>query len=84
MTVYVDPIIRCRPTPDWPFYGLCRMTADGEMELHEMARRLYVPRDRYHPGRIPYYEITPGIRNRAVAMGAMDLKVSAWFRRKSA
>lgn len=84
MPVYVDPVIRCRPTPTWPFSGFCRMTADELVELHEAARKLYVHHDHYRPGRVPHYEITPNIRKRAVALGAIPLDGMAAARRLQA
>jgi len=73
MTVYVDNIVQ------WPArlrcfrQGSCHLAADTLEELHTFARRLGLRRSWFqdHPV-LAHYDLTPGRRARAVALGAVE------------
>ena len=67
MPILVDPFQRYSYVPfavkDW-----CHMAVDGSFEeLHAFAAALGIPRSRFQGD---HYDLTPWIRERAVALGA--------------
>ena len=83
MAVYVDEIRRwwwARP----PFHkGSCHLTADTEGELHELAARIGLRRWWFQPRSHPHYDLTPELREIALAAGArfVSSRVQARLRR---
>lgn len=70
MAVYVDEVMRW-PTKIRCFKaGSCHLTADTVEELHAFAKRLGLRREWFQPKSSPHYDLTPGKRVRAVALGA--------------
>ncbi len=70
MTIYVDALREVDGPRGRGFW--CHLTTDGELfELHRFARRLGLKRDWFqdHP-RHPHYDLTAGMRWRAIALGA--------------
>jgi Protein of unknown function (DUF4031) len=66
MTVYVDD---CRLS--WNGKRWCHMVADTVEELHEFARLLGLKRGWFQERTMyPHYDITLGVRERALSMGA--------------
>lgn len=69
MSVYVDE-------SRWLFRGqrYCHMAADTLDELHAMADRLGLRRQWFQdkPGH-PHYDLSPAMRQRAVALGAIEV-----------
>jgi hypothetical protein len=74
MTVYVDEI-RHYPQARWTRKHWCHLITDGAMdELHAFADALGVERRRLHAHRtLPHYDLTPELRERAVALGARPI-----------
>lgn len=69
MTVYVDDL-----RSHFGRMRMCHMIADTDAELHAMAERIEVSR-RCHrtPGRDSQYDLSPEMRARAVAAGAVEI-----------
>jgi hypothetical protein len=68
--ILVDPLQRYSYVPfavkDW-----CHMAVDGSFEeLHAFAAGLGIPRARFQGD---HYDLTPWVRERAVAMGAVEV-----------
>ncbi len=80
MSVYVDALQWCEQSAGWPWDRVSHLMADSETELHIFAERLGLKRgwfqgprpDRWMPG-IPHYDLTPGKRQAALRLGAMDM-----------
>ena len=72
MAVYVDP-----PIWEWRGKHWCHLTADTERELHEFAARLGLRRSWFqHKAHKPWqdhYDVTEGVRFKALKFGAVDL-----------
>lgn len=67
--IYVDA---ARPL-GWSKGPSCHMMTDGTLdELHEFARRLGLRESWFQPKSSPHYDLTVTVRNRAVAMGAVE------------
>jgi len=78
MTVMVDPLRRYEHVPftvkDW-----CHMAVDGSFEeLHAFAAALGIPRSRFQGD---HYDLTAWIRERAVALGALEVETSELLHR---
>lgn len=75
--VYVDPLMPCIPSPQWPYRYSCHLVADTDHELHLFARRIGLRDAWFQRGRqgqtLPHYDLTPGRRKAAVAAGAVEL-----------
>ena len=65
MTIYVDDLYRKVGR-----MKLCRLTADSEDELQDLARRLYLPQKWYHGD---HYEVSVSARNLAIRLGAKSV-----------
>ena len=74
MSVYVDPMMPCIPNPRWRWRENCHLTADSLEELHAFASRLGLKRAWFQAhARWPHYDLTRGMRERAVRIGAVEL-----------
>lgn len=83
MAIYVDQLIDYgvkfgRAGPEW-----CHMTTDGgEEELHAFAQQLGLRRS-YFQGppkhSVWHYDLTKGMRARAVRMGALEVDGGEWI-----
>ena len=70
MAVLVDEL-REYPHTRLPFRHWCHLVSDTDFEeLHAFAARLGIPRRRFQGD---HYDLTPWIRERAVAMGALEV-----------
>jgi len=49
------------------------MLADTEAELHEMALRLKLKRSWYQSKSVPHYDLTLGMRRKAIKAGAKEI-----------
>jgi len=80
MGVYVDPLVMCPRSKRWPWPESCHLLADTPKELHAFAARIGL-RHSWYQGlphhSIPHYDLTAGVRARAVAAGAVELKTHA-------
>ncbi len=82
MAVYVDSLEQTERTRVWPFDDRCRLLADSERELEEMATKLGLERKwrsdersagKWMVGLLVHYPITGGKRAAAVRMGAREI-----------
>lgn len=76
MSVYVDSMLPCLPNPKWKWDRACHMFADTDDELHAFAISLGLKRSWFQsapPASCPHYDLTTGMRERAVKMGAVEL-----------
>lgn len=74
MTIMVDDLKVW--TTKRPFHlGSCHLTTDGPLEeLHAFAARIGMKRAWFQEHRFaPHYDLTPGRRVRAVALGAVEV-----------
>jgi Protein of unknown function (DUF4031) len=70
VAVLVDPL-RDYPAAGLPFTRWCHLVSDaGFDELHAFARALGIPRRRFQGD---HYDLHPGLRARAVALGAHEV-----------
>ncbi len=76
MTIYVDELRDVRAVMGRGRPGLwCHMVSDDGLELlHDLAHQLGLPPRAFqdHP-RHPHYDLTPQLRARAVALGAIEI-----------
>jgi hypothetical protein len=76
MTIYVDELRDVRTLIGHGRPGMwCHMVSDDGLEpLHALAHRLGLPRRAFqaHP-RHPHYDLTPLLRARALALGAVEV-----------
>lgn len=76
MSVFVDPMMACVPNAKWRWKENCHLTADTEAELHDFAVRLGLKRAWFQPAppsSIAHYDLTAGMRARAVKLGAIPI-----------
>lgn len=71
--IYVDAIKNCTPRRGWPWSQYCHLTADSLEELRAFAGRLNLKREWFCPSPNPRYLIYPGIRWKALRLGAVQL-----------
>ncbi len=87
MAVYVDPLQRCQPTPQWPYKAFSHMFADSLGELAVMAAMIRVTH-RYmqtKPGQPPHFDLVSTKRALAVSEGAVEMtrsEMRCWLRRR--
>jgi len=70
--ICVDPLMKCVPTAKWPYNSSCHLFSDQDdpAQLHDFADRLGLRRSWFQDDpRLPHYDLTPGMRARAVALG---------------
>ena len=73
--IYVDEPVFSKPPR---FINWSHMTADTIEELHAFAERLGLKRSYFQPGKNPagllaHYDLSPGMRAKAVRMGAQEV-----------
>lgn len=74
MSVYVDPLFGTARTRRWPYDVACHMTADSFDELHAFAARIGLKHSWFQAdSSLPHYDLTPGVRARAVRLGAIEI-----------
>jgi Protein of unknown function (DUF4031) len=74
MAVYVDPLFACALSANWRWRQSCHMWGDNESELHAFASRIGLRREWYQGDKtLPHYDLTPGRRRKAVALGAVEV-----------
>ena len=80
MAIYVDEIIPCAPNRKWRWSVVCHMVSPDTDELHAFALRLGLKRSWFQDaGALPHYDLTPGMRARAVALGAIEVGRENWL-----
>jgi len=70
--IYVDKLRKCKPNRKWPWFWSCHLTADSLRELHAFAKRLGLRRIWFQERR-SHYDLTEGMRNRALGLGAKEM-----------
>lgn len=73
MSVYVDEMRICLRNRNWPYGQACHLVADSVGELHTFARRLGLMRSWFQSGSLPHYDLTIGMRVKAVRLGAIEI-----------
>jgi hypothetical protein len=75
--ILVDKLRR-HPSGYW-----CHMVSDySSKELHSFARRLGLRREQFQEhGRLPHYDLRPGVREKALSLGAEAVTSKELFRR---
>lgn len=78
--IYVDPLFATPITPRWPYPWACHLFGDDVEALHRFARRAGLKRAWFQPAGpgpdkpgIPHYDLTKGMRERVLLMGAREL-----------
>jgi hypothetical protein len=80
MAVLVDPL-REYPDAGLPWTQWCHMVSDdGFDELHTFAARMGIPRRRFQGD---HYDLHPVLRDRAVALGALEVGTGELVERMS-
>src|SRR3954464_15664224 len=80
MAVLVDPL-REYPEAGLPWTRWCHMVSDdGFDELHAFAAAMGIPRRRFQGD---HYDLHPGLRERAVEMGAVEVGTGELVQRMS-
>lgn len=73
MGVYVDELLGCMRNKNWPCDESCHLLADSIGELHGFAENLGLKRSWFQKGSLPHYDLTSGMRARAVRAGAVEI-----------
>ena len=73
MSVYVDAMMPCIKNKNWRYDQACHLIADTVGELHLFADRLGLKRSWFQDGTLPHYDLTKGMRLRAVGSGAIEI-----------
>jgi len=74
MSVYVDEMSPCIQTAKWHYDQSCHLAADSVEELQEFARVIKLSRSWFqNKPELPHYDLTYGMRARAVAFGAIEV-----------
>jgi len=81
MTVYVDDLMTCVPTPRWLHRSSCHLMADSEEELSAFADRMGLRREWKQGGSVPHYDLTPNKRKQAVQQGAVEVDMPMMIER---
>lgn len=73
MSVYVDEMAVCLRNRNWPYDQACHLVADSVEELHKFARRLGLKRSWFQNKSLPHYDLTTGMRFKAIRLGAVEI-----------
>lgn len=73
MSVYVDGLQTCICNKKWPYSKACHLVADSIEELHRFAKQLGLKRSWFQWSSLPHYDLTKGMRIRAVKLGAIEI-----------
>lgn len=74
MSVYVDEMVGCVQSRNWPYDSSCHLVADSLEELHYFAGRMKLRPSWFQRGSVPhYYDLTRGMRLLAVKFGAVEI-----------
>lgn len=71
--IYVDEMRVCLRNKNWPYSQACHMVADSIDELHRFAGRLGLRRSWFQNKTLPHYDLTIGMRVKAVKLGAIEI-----------
>jgi hypothetical protein len=80
---YVDFLVRYERRVRGRLYW-AHLWTDGDLpELHEFAERIGLrPKWFVNDPVLPHYDVTPGLRRRAIHQGAKEYSLLAWFRER--
>lgn len=73
MSVYVDEMQVCIPNKNWHYGQACHLVADSTEELHKFGTRLGLHFSWFQAKSIPHYDLTTGMRRKAVKFGAIEI-----------
>jgi hypothetical protein len=80
MAVMVDEL-REYPDVKWPNKHWCHLASDADFEeLHAFAAQLGIPRRRFQGD---HYDLPPGLRERALELGAEEVRTAEMTARMS-
>jgi len=71
--VYVDEALRCLRNSRWPYKYAAHLVADSRDELHRFAAILGLKRDWFQDKTLPHYDVTSGVRRKAIQLGAIPI-----------
>jgi hypothetical protein len=72
MSVYVDALRTYPRTVRWPYGQACHLFSDDPEELHRFADRIGLQRRWFQQhARLPHYDLTRGMRWKALQAGAI-------------
>ena len=80
MSVYVDEMQTCARSKKWPYNQACHLVADSVVELQEFARLMPLHISWFQAANIPHYDLTTGMRKRAIRLGALAVTQKRFFR----
>jgi len=74
MSIYVDGLRQCVMNKNWRHQTSCHLFADTAEELLEFAGKIGLkPGWFQNKKRFPHYDLTEGMRRKAVAAGAVEV-----------
>jgi Protein of unknown function (DUF4031)/Protein of unknown function, DUF488 len=80
--IYVDRLFGCQKSAQWPYTQACHLMADSLDELHVFASKLGLRRNWYQAhDKLGHYDLTPGMRARAIKLGAQEISALDEYRR---
>ena len=79
MSVYVDEMRICLRNKNWPYNRACHLVADSVEELHYFAGRLMLNPSWFQSKSVPHYDLTTGMRFKAVKLGAIEIDRNKFF-----
>ena len=80
MSVYIDPMQPCIQSRKWPYKQACHLIADSVEELHEFAAQVGLHRSWFQDHNIPHYDLTTGMRYKAIRLGAVSINVKDFIK----
>lgn len=86
MSLYVDPLVKTRPTPEWPWTQSCFLYGDMVEQLHAVAEKLGLKKQFFIDDvAFPRYRIRSMQRVEAMKCGAVEhtrWECIYWVRRR--
>jgi len=78
MSIYVDLLRPCSPNGHWRYAASCHLFADSVEELKVFAQGLGLKPEWFQDHQLmPHFDLTPGMRLKAVQAGAIELGMKA-------
>jgi len=71
--IYVDEMTFCFRNRNWPYNRACHLLADSTEELQSFADRLGLKRSWFQCKSLPHYDLTTGMRLKAIKLGAVEI-----------
>ena len=75
MHIFVDALRPCLSTPSWPHRESCHLLSDNLPDLRRFARHIRLNDDwlQWSNKSTPHYDLTRGMRLKAVLAGAVEI-----------